>query len=750
MSLAAGVRLGPYEIVAPLGAGGMGEVYRARDLKLEREVAIKVLPPDLSQSTEMQARFEREAKAVAALAHPNILAIYDYGEDQGVSYAVTELLVGQTVRERLEAGRLSARRATDLGVQVARGLAAAHDKGVVHRDVKPENLFVTRDGHLKILDFGLARTVDVGGDDDDTLSPHTSPGTIMGTAGYMSPEQARGRPADRRSDVFSLGAVLYEMLAGQRAFGGESVADAISAILKDDPPALAATGVAVPPALDRIVARCLEKRPDDRFQSARDLAFALESALSSGPALAGAGGDAVPAVAVLPFTNMSPEREQDYFCEGMAEDIINALTRVEGLRVVARASSFQFSGKALDLEQIGRTLGVDKVLEGSVRTAGKRLRVTAQLINVSDSSHVWSERYDRQMEDVFAIQDEISESIVDALRVRLVGKKEPAPPGRRHTDDVEAYHLYLKGQHNWYRRESDSLQRAASFFGHAAERDPGYALAHVGLANAYSSLGYYGMEPAVARGKAQAAVERALALDERLPETHAARGLMQTWLLWDWDGAEQSFERAIRDRPDDVLAHCWYGFLLDSRGRHGEGLALAEKALRLDPLSSYANTCVGLSLFTQGQNARAITALGRALEMDSDFLYTLWVLGGAYSASGRHDEARGVLERAVTLSGRASYYLTCLAYVCGAAGRREEAEGLIRELTERSRSDYVSPTFFTWAHAALGDHASALDWLEKACAEGSPPLVMHQATLLRPLHSEPRFHAVQERMKIVS
>ena len=746
MGLAPGVRLGTFEIVAPLGAGGMGEVYRARDLKLEREVAVKVLPAHLVQSAEAQARFEREAKAVAALAHPNILAIYDYGEDQGVSYAVTELLEGETLRERLRSSRLPIRKATDLALQIARGLAAAHEKGVVHRDLKPENIFVTTDGRLKILDFGLAK-VDPGGEDDDleTLSRHTSPGVVMGTPGYMSPEQARGQQADHRTDLFSLGAVLYEMLSGEQAFQGESVADAISAVLTEHPPELGTVGVAVPPTLERIVSRCLEKRPGERFQSARDLAFALEGAPADEPGSARTDVPTLPMVAVLPFANMSPDKDQDYFCEGMAEDIINALTKVEGLRVVARASSFQFGGKALDLGQIGRTLGVSKVLEGSVRTAGQRLRVTAQLINVDDSSHVWSERYDRQMEDVFAIQDEISGNIVDALRVRLVGEGKPGLE-KRHTDDVEAYHLYLKGQHNWYRRESDSLHRAASFFGKAAGKDPGYALAHVGLANAYSSLGYYGMEPALAREKARDAVDRALAIDQGLAEAHAARGLMQMWLLWDWAGSEESFERSIRGNPDDVLAHGWYSFLLGSTGRHARALEMAERALALDPLSPYANTCLGLSLFGAGRIDDAIASLGRALEMDPDFLYTLWVLGGVYSGSARHDEAVAVLERAVTLSDRGAYYLTWLAHACGQAGRHEQAESLIGELTERSREGYVSPTFFAWAFAGLGDTASALTWVERACEERNPPLVMHQETLLRSLHAEPRFRAVRERM----
>ena len=323
-----------------------------------------------------------------------------------------------------------------------------------------------------------------------------------------------------------------------------------------------------------------------------------------------------------------------------------------------------------------------------------------------------------------------------------------AGPGKRHTGDVEAYHLYLKGQHNWYRRESDSLQRAAAFFEEAARKDPAYALAHVGLANAYSSLGYYGMEPARALEKAQGAVDRALALDDGLAEAHAARGLMQMWLRWDWDGAEKSFKAAIGRNPEDVLARCWYGFLLDSVGRHEEALPMAESALALDPLSPYVNTCVGLSLFTQGQHDRAIEALNGALDMDANFLYTLWVLGGTCSGSGRHEEALSVLERAVALSGRAPFYLGWLALACGAAGQHQRARGAIEELSSRAATEYVAPTFFAWAFAGLGETEAALGWIERACEERSPPLVMHQATVLGRLRSEPRFRGVRRRMKL--
>jgi len=454
-----------------------------------------------------------------------------------------------------------------------------------------------------------------------------------------------------------------------------------------------------------------------------------------------------PSIAVLPFTNMSPDRDQDYFCEGMAEDILNALTKVDGLRVVARASSFRFAGKSHDVAHVGEALEVDHILEGSVRTAGNRLRVTAQLIRVDDSSHLWSQRYDRQKEDVFAIQDEISEHIVDALRVRLVGESR-TEPGRRHTDDVEAYHLFLKGQHNWYRRESDSLQKAAAFFEEAARKDPAYALAHVGLANAYSSLGYYGMEPTAALERARGAVERALALDDRLGEAHAARGLMQMWLLWDWDGAERSFKASIERSPEYVLGRCWYSFLLGSTARPAEGVRMAESALALDPLSPYVITCVGQSLFSGGENERAIEVVRGALDMEPGFLYTHWVLGGACARSGRHEEALSVLEKAVALSGRASHYLGWLAHACGAAGRHEQGLAIVEELTERAGREYVAPTFLAWAFAGLGEREKALAWVERAFEARSPPLTMHHATLLGDLRSEERFREIRRRMKL--
>jgi TolB-like protein/Tfp pilus assembly protein PilF/predicted Ser/Thr protein kinase len=740
-------RLGRYRVLERIGQGGMGVVFAAHDERLGRRVAIKIIaePDDAARK-----RFRREALAAAAVNHPNVCQVYDIDEDSGQLFIAMELLSGEPLSDRLARGRLPSAEVISIGRGVLGALAALHDAGIVHRDLKPSNVFLTSHG-VKLLDFGLARPLS-----SDLTRPLqestelTQPGLVVGTPRYMSPEQVLGRPVDARSDLFATAAILYEAAAGRPAFLGATVVEALSATLHDEPPPLAGDGSSA--ALDRVLRRALAKRPADRPESARAMAMDLHE-LEQGPpgSTDGQARAAPPApayrhsIAVLPFANMSPDPDQDYFCEGMAEDILNALTKVDGLRVVARASSFRFAGRVHDIPQIGRALGVDKILEGSVRAAGDRLRVAAQLIDVADSSHVWSERYERQKEDVFAIQDDISERIVEALRVRLVGRA-PADPRRRRTEDVEAYHLYLKGQHNWYRRESDSLQKAAAFFEEAARRDPSYALAHVGVANAYSSLGYYGMEPKRSLGKARDAVARALALDPALPEALAAQGLMQLWLEWSWPEAERSLRAAIDANPEDALARCWASFLYSVVGRYAESLALAEGALAIDPLSPYVNTSVGFSLFNQGEHERAIEPLRRALEMDGDFLYTLWVLGGTCSAAGRHEEALGVLERAVTLSSRAPHYLSWLAHACGAAGRQERGLELVGELVERARGEYVAPVFFAWAYSGLGETKAALDWVERAFAERSPTLAMHHDTLLRGLRSEPRFQEVRRRM----
>ena len=753
MPLTPGTCLGPYQILVPLGAGGMGEVYVARDSKLDREVAVKVLPPRLADDAGAQARFEREAKAVAALSHPNILAIHDFGREGGISYAVMELLEGETLRQRLRREPPTRRTAIRFAIQIAQGLSAAHDKGVVHRDLKPENLFVTDDGNLKILDFGLSKLTRVTPEDESvseeaTVSRQTSPGTVMGTTGYMSPEQVRGADADHRTDIFSFGVVLYEMLAGNRPFQGESLADVMSAILKEDPP----EHPNVPPMLMRIVSRCLEKKPSERFRSARDLALALEAIGETGSGVSqpvAPQDEAPPSIAVLPFTNMSSDEEQEYFCEGMAEEIINALAKMEGLRVVSRTSSFQFKGKAEDIRRIGETLNVATVLEGSVRSAGKRLRITAQLINVSDGFHLWSERYDREMEDVFAVQDEISENIVDALRVKLVGRP-TAERSQRHPTNLEAYHLYLKGQYCWNQYYKQSMEQALHFFELAAEKDPSYALAHAGVAIAHSFLGLYGARrPEEGRPAARAAVERALAIDDRLAEARAAEALVRRYFDFDWAGARRAFEQAIALNPSYALAYSWYGDLQMCAGKPDEGLELAEPGQALDPLSPYANSVIAWAYLTKEQSQKAIRRIEKVLELNSNYVLALVLLSVVYAHLSRHEEAVRVMEQAAAVGGRTSLQLGWLGFTYAAAGRDSDALRILDELKDRAEQHYVSPIFFAWIYIGCGEKDRAMECLETSCRARDPLVIqLNVLPLYNRLRSDGRFRDLLRRLRL--
>ena len=656
----------------------------------------------------------------------------------------------------MERTNFSTLKAVEIARQIASGLVAAHDKGIVHRDLKPENIFLTREGLVKILDFGLAKQDVVPfSHDSETESVtlgHAQPGAVVGTLAYMSPEQVRGRPVDQGTDVFSFGVVLYEMLAGEKPYQGESSADIIGAILKEEPRDISEIDDSVPFTLRRIVNRCLEKNLHDRFQTARDLAFALETVADgdSGPQMMSAKknrsrrDETSSSVAVIPFTNMSPDPEQEYFCEGMAEEIINSLAGVAGLRVAARSSAFQFSSKSHDAREVGAALNVKTVLEGSVRTAGRRVRVTVQLIDADNGFQLWSDRYDREMDDIFALQDEISEHVVDALKVRLgtQAKEEMKRP----TASVEAYQLYLKGLHNWYKRERGSLQKAADFFEQAVAVDPDYALAHAGLVTSYCSLAFYGMESSIARARASAAAERAVALAPGVAEVHAALGLYAAWLAFDWVTAEREFKAAIEANPSYALAYIWYGMLLATLSRHDEAIVLASRAQEVDPLSPYANTALGLALVQAGRRTEALPVLEDSINIDADFLYSLWVLGSTYGALGRFEEAVAILEKAVTLSGRGSYYLSWLGWAYGVAGRKPEAERILEELTAGFSNEDIQPVFLTWVYSGLGDMDSAFEWLEKSVVGGDPAASFIGFPPMDSLREDSRFDGIRKQL----
>ncbi|HJZ12181.1 MAG TPA: protein kinase, partial [Acidobacteriota bacterium] len=628
MKLDKGTQLSRYRIIAPLGKGGMGEVYRAKDTQLDREVALKVLPHHLADNADSLRRFQREAKSLAALSHPNILTIFDGGTDQGVSFVVTELLEGETLRGRIANSAMPWQKALEVAVPVAEGLAAAHSKGVIHRDLKPENIFLTSDNRVKILDFGLARWQEPAPAANTTESPtvsssETGTGVVIGTVPYMSPEQVRGEKLDARSDIFSFGSVLYEMLTGNRPFSRNSGAETVAAILKEDPPKLTESGKHAPIELERVIARCLEKNPEQRVQSARDLAADLRHILSSfeiskpslqttqgeargrlHPAIwigmvllfltAGIsiyfltrGGKAINSVAVLPFTNVSGDTKIEYLTDGITESIISRISQLPSLKVISRNSVFHYKGRAIDPQKVRDELNVEAVVMGRVLHQGDSLSISVELIDTHDNAQLWGEQYNRKLADIFTVEEGISKEIAQNLRLKLTGQEEKKLE-KNYTESTEAYQLYLKGRYFWNSGTPDAFKKGIEQFRQAIEKDPGYAAAYAGLAYCYIDLGtlsYVSPEETMPQGKAAAL--KALQLDDSLPEAHAALGFAK-W-IWDRDrtGAEKELKRAIELDPQSSIAHYYYSFFLWTIGRFDEMLAESTRARDLDPLSAY-------------------------------------------------------------------------------------------------------------------------------------------------------------------
>jgi serine/threonine-protein kinase len=737
-----GRTLGHYRIVEKIGEGGMGVVYRAHDERLDRNVAIKVLPESVAQDSDRVGRFEREAKAVAKLDHPNILAIHDFGTDEGVTYSVTELLEGESLREKFPPGGMAWREAAEIGAAVAEGLAAAHHKNIVHRDLKPENIFLTSDGRVKILDFGLARIMLPADEKAETatLTPDgTAAGTVMGTVGYMSPEQAAGRPVDSRSDLFSLGTVLYEMLAGRRPFGGDSVAGKLAALLRDDPPPLAG----VDPKVARLVERCLQKDAGERFQSAVELKAAIEASLAS-------SADREPAsIAVLPFVNMSGAEEDDYLCEGLAEEIINVLTRIPGLRVIARTSSFAVGRMELDVREAGTRLDVGTILEGSVRRAGERVRVTAQLINTGDGGHMWSERFDRELTDVFALEDEIAEAIAARLRVDL---KRTEGEQRRPVVDVEAHNAFLEGRYYFARATPDALAQAMACFKQAIEHDPSFALAFDSLAELHWYLGFFGgVPPRDAFSQSTWHALHALELDDTLAETHALLGMLRKELDYNWPEVERELRRARELNRKSPLVRLRYAISgLLPLGRIDEAAAEVEATLESDPLSVFARWWVSVMAYLGRRPERMLDEGRHMIALDPAHFLGHWAVGMACTERNDElDEAVTALEKAHELSGGNSLTLGFLAYAYGRAGRPDDARGLLEQTEAMATESYVPPSTLALGHVGLDDWDSAFDWWNQTI-EVRDPFIMPIKTypFFDPVRDDPRYLAMLDRMNL--
>ncbi len=700
-----------YRLDREVGRGGMATVYLAQDLKHDRQVALKVLRPELAASLGSE-RFLREINLTARLDHPHILPLYDSGRIGGPDtpqflYYVMPLVEGESLRDRLNREKqLPIPEALSIAREVADALGYAHDRGVVHRDIKPENILLSG-SHARVADFGIARAVT-----EARGTALTETGLAIGTPTYMSPEQAAGdKDLDGRSDLYALGCVLYEMLAGQPPFSGPTAESVVRQHMTMEPPRVTSLRPAVSNEVAETLQRALAKNPADRLYPAARLAEAL-GRRGSGPSTA----RPEKSLAVLPFTNLSADPDNEFFSDGMTDELINALAKLEGLHVVSRTSTFAFKGRQEDIRTIGQRLNVQTVLEGSVRRAGRRLRVTAQLVNVTDGFHLWSETFDRELEDVFAIQDEIAKAITAAMEIRLLGKN--APRQRPPTEDLEAYSLYLRGRHHWNQRTEESLRAGLGFFQQALNRDPQYALAYTGVADSYLILCFYcAMAPTDGFPAAKAAALRALELDPTLVEARATLAYVAMYHEFDWAEAERGFLEVIGLNPGYATAHQWYGNFLAIQGRFEESVEFFGRAISLDPLSPLRLAARGWGCYFARRYAEAIEQARRALALDPTFLVALQWLGLACEQTAARVEALHAFEEAVRLSGRSGYTLGTLGHGLAIAGQTDAARVILAELETLQRSRYVSAYDLAAIHAALDETEAALDCLEQGYAE---------------------------------
>ena len=796
MTLAAGTILGRYEIRSPLGAGGMGEVYLAEDTQLGRTVALKILPADLVSDQQRIHRFVQEARTASALNHPNILTIYEIELKGPQPFIVTEHIEGVTLRDYIAGKGVSLRQGLNFAMQITGALAAAHKAGVVHRDIKPENIMLRSDGYLKILDFGLAKITGQPRTTSEAVTlVNTDFGIIIGTARYMSPEQARGLEVDARTDIFSLGTVLYEMITGNTPFEGGTNSDVIASILREEPTPLARYAPAAPAELQRIVSHALAKDREQRYQTARELFSDLKNlkqemefeeklgrsgqlraetmalpatsiaedatlitkgapavhtsrstemgqpkrspaALIIAAALAGlvlvailarisfrGPTEAINSVAVLPFANVGGDANTEYLSDGITESLINSLSQIPNLKVIARSSVFRYKGKQVDPQAVGRELQVRAVLTGKVVQIGDTLTIQTDLIDITNQTQLWGEKYNRKVSDVLSVEDDISKEISQRLRLTLTGPQKQQLV-KHYTASAEAYQLYWKGRYHWNKRTPDDIKEAINNFQQAINIDHNYALAYTGLADCYVLGSLLQMPPKEAMPIALDATKKALAIDDQLAEAHTSMAKIKLSFEWDWASAESEFKRAIELNPGYATTHQWYGVYLSEMGRHDESMAERKRARDLDPLSLSISTGVGRALFWARRYDEAIDQLRKTLDKDPKYADTHWSLGLAYEQKRMYPEAIASFQKAVEysttadLAGGKPEMIAALGHAYAVSGNQAEAGKILRDLTDRPQQQrYVSPYSIALIYAGLGDKQRAFEWLDRAYQE---------------------------------
>jgi serine/threonine protein kinase/Flp pilus assembly protein TadD len=829
MPLPPNTRLNRYEIRSLLGAGGMGEVYLAEDTELERAVALKVLLAEVAADEDRVRRFVQEAKSASALNHPNILTVYEIGSFENSRFIATELIKGETLRERLQGEPLTLRETLDVAVQIASALNAAHAARIVHRDVKPENVMRRDDGLVKVLDFGLAKLTEqkAGSLDSEgetrALEVKTLPGMVMGTVAYMSPEQARGKEVDARTDVWSLGVVVYEMLTRGTPFAGETTNDTIAAILTREPAPLNEN---TPTELQRIIRKALQKDRGERYQTVKDLLLDLKNLrreldfaeeiersqippfaraanvgtsqsvenatavlpaasstqnslpqpTSSAEYIAGefkkhkrgvalgaiillaligvgswsifdraAGNKQIESIAVMPFVNESGNADTEYLSDGISEALINSLTELQQLKVIARSTAFRFKGKDIDPQQIGRELNVRAVLTGRVRQIGDKLNVQVDLADASTGAQLWGEEYERKIADIVSIKQAIAREVTDKLRLRLSGN-EQQQLARHDTTNAEAYQFYLRGRYYWNKRTAEGFKKAIEQFQQAVDNDPSFALADVGLADCYAVMEQYaGVPSSESLPKARAAVLRALQIDDSLAEAHASLGLINEH-SGHFADAEKEYKRAIELNPNYPTVHHWYALLLLLTGRLDDGMAEIKRAQQLDPLSAVITANVGNHYFGRGDLNAAVEEYKKAIELNPNFGLAHSFLGLTYLKQGREQEARVELQKAVEATGRASQELGALGYGYGVMGKRAEAMAVLRELEEKYTRRESPGLYIAEVYAGLGEKDQAFVWLEKDFQARSSLLMYMDVFPLEPLRDDPRYTDLLQRV----